>query len=146
MNGDSIRFLISGTDPFTNFALAGLHEAAAATGEALYRDAEEKLVRFFCRVQVKSDTLPEFDGGWFRGFDYRRWEYWGSDTDIGWSLYSMETGWIQGEVLAVLALRQLNTSLWDFTATSDIPAHFKAWRERMIPENMIQKVEKAKTP
>jgi sucrose-6-phosphate hydrolase SacC (GH32 family) len=137
------------TDLFytANFALVGLHEAAAATGEALYRDAEEKLVRFFCRVQVKnSAALPEFDGGWFRGFDYRRWEYWGSDADIGWSLYSMETGWIQGEVLSVLALRQMKTSFWEYTAASGIPGHFKKWRGRMLPDAIIEKANKATNP
>lgn len=120
-----------------NFALVGLREATAATGEPLYRNAEDKLVRFLCRVQVESDAQPQLDGGWFRGFDYRRWEYWGSDADIGWSLYSMETGWIQGEVLSVLALRQMKTSLWDLTAKSTIPRHLKVWRERMIPDEVL---------
>ncbi len=119
-----------------NFALVGLHEAVAATGEALYRDAADKIVRFLCRVQVKSDAQPQLDGGWFRGFDYRRWEYWGSDADVGWSLYSMETGWISGEILSVLALRQMKTSLWDLTVTSTIPRHFEVWRERMLPDEV----------
>lgn len=121
----------------TNFALVGLHEAAAATGEPLYRDAEDKLVQFLCRVQVKSDTQPQLDGGWFRGFDYRRWEYWGSDADVGWSLYSMETGWISGEILSVLALRAMKTSLWELTTESTIPRHFKVWRERMLPDEVL---------
>lgn len=116
-----------------NFALVGLHEAAAATGEALYRVAEDRLARFLCRIQVRSESQPQLDGGWFRGFDYRRWEYWGSDADVGWSLYSMETGWISGEILSVLALRQMQTSVWDLTTTSTIPRHYKEWRARMIP-------------
>jgi len=120
-----------------NFALVGLHEAGAATGEALYRDAADKIVHFLCRVQVKSEVQPQLDGGWLRGFDYRRWEYWGSDADIGWSLYTMETGWISGEILSVLALRQMKTSLWDLTATSTIERHFKAWRERMLPDEVL---------
>ena len=120
-----------------NFALVGLHEAAAATGETLYRDAADKIVRFLCRVQVKSEAQPQLDGGWFRGFDYRRWEYWGSDADIGWSLYSMETGWISGEILSVLALRQMKTSLWELSANSTIPLHLKVWRERMLPDEVL---------
>lgn len=116
-----------------NFALVGLHEAAAATGEAMYQDAEDRLARFLCRIQVRSESQPQLDGGWFRGFDYGRWDYWGSDADVGWSLYSMETGWISGEILSVLALRQMRTSVWDLTTTSTIPHHFKDWRERMIP-------------
>ncbi len=119
-----------------NFALVGLHEAAAATGEAVYRDMEDRLARFLCRIQVRSRTQPQFDGGWFRGFDYRRWEYWGSDADVGWSLYSMETGWISGEILSVLALRQMQTSVWDLTRSTEIPRHFRLWGERMFPEHL----------
>ena len=120
-----------------NFALVGLHEAAAATGESVYRDTEDRLVRFLCRIQVRSETQPQLDGGWFRGFDYGRWEYWGSDADVGWSLYSMETGWISGEILSVLALRQMQTSLWELTKASTLPRHFKVWRERMIPDGIL---------
>ncbi|MFM7816906.1 MAG: hypothetical protein ACKPGI_08055, partial [Verrucomicrobiota bacterium] len=119
-----------------NFALVGLHEAAAATGEGLYCDAEDRLARFLCRIQIRSDAQPQLDGGWFRGFDYRRWEYWGSDADVGWSLYSMETGWISGEILSVLALRQMQTSVWDLTRGTAIPRYFRLWRERMIPEDL----------
>ena len=67
-----------------NFALIGLHEAAAATGEPLYAAAEEKLAKFLCRIQIRSDgdcpnfranengTVPfaghpELDGAWYRG-------------------------------------------------------------------------------
>jgi len=120
-----------------NFALVGLHEAAAATGEAIYRDAADKIVEFLCRVQVKSESQSQLDGGWFRGFDYRRWEYWGSDADVGWSLYTMETGWISGEILSVLALRQMKTSLWELTAESTIQRHFEVWRERMLPDEVL---------
>lgn len=120
-----------------NFAPVGLHEAAAATDEPLYRNAEDRLAQFLCRVQVKSEAQPQLDGGWFRGFDFQRWEYWGSDADIGWSLYSMETGWISGEILSVLALRQMKISLWDLTAESTIPRHFKVWRERMLPDALL---------
>lgn len=120
-----------------NFALVGLHEAAAATGEPLYRDAADKIVHFLCRVQVKSEAQPQLDGGWFRGFDFGRWEYWGSDADVGWSLYTMETGWISGEILSVLALRQMKTSLWELTATSTIERHFQTWRERMLPDDVL---------
>ncbi|MBM3845301.1 MAG: hypothetical protein FJ405_03310 [Verrucomicrobia bacterium] len=120
-----------------NFALVGLHEAAAATGEELYRRAGDKIVQFLCRVQVKSEAQPQLDGGWFRGFDFKRWEFWGSDADVGWSLYSMETGWISGEILSVLALREKKTSLWELTSDSKIPAYFKVWRERMLPDEIL---------
>jgi hypothetical protein len=117
-----------------NFALVGLHEAAAATSESLYIEAEDKLVEFLCRIQVKSEAQPQLDGGWFRGFDYRRWEYWGSDADVGWSVYTMETGWISGEILSVLALRQMKTSLWELTAESKIGNQLETWSKRMLLE------------
>ncbi|MDC0936976.1 hypothetical protein OAS39_11875, partial [Pirellulales bacterium] len=52
----------------TNFALVGLHEAAAATGDSFYQEAEERLAKFLCRIQISSETHPELDGGWFRAF------------------------------------------------------------------------------
>jgi hypothetical protein len=116
-----------------NFALLGLREATAATGNPAYRKAEDRLAEYVCRIQTSSATHPELDGAWYRGFDYRRWDYWGSDGDIGWGLWSIETGWTQGELLSTLILRQLDTSLWDYTADSDISVHFKAWRPRMLP-------------
>ena len=76
-NGDPVADLL-----YTcNFAFLGLHEAHAATGEPLYRDMADRLAAFLVRVQVQSETHPELDGGWFRAFDYRQWEYWGSNAD-----------------------------------------------------------------
>ena len=116
-----------------NFALLGLREATAATGNPTYRKAEDRLAEYICRIQASSAVHPELDGAWYRGFDYRCWDYWGSDGDIGWGLWSIETGWTQGELLSTLILRQLDTSLWDYTADSNISVHLKAWRPRMLP-------------
>jgi len=131
-NGDTVSDLLY----TTNFAFLGLHEAAAATGEPLYRDAEDKLARFLCRIQIRSDAHPEVDGGWFRGFDYRRWEYWASSSDAGWGVWCIETGWTQGWITGVLALRQLKTSLWDFALQSRIDKDFDALRRQMLPNEV----------
>src|SRR5690606_32389200 len=48
------------------FAFLGLHEAAEATGDNFYREAENKLAKFLCRIQIRSEERPELDGGWFR--------------------------------------------------------------------------------
>ncbi len=88
-NGDTICDLLYSS----NFAFLGLHEAAAATGDSFYRDAEDKLARFLCRIQIQSQAHPELDGGWYRGFDYRRWEYWASNSDSGWGVWCTESGW-----------------------------------------------------
>lgn len=112
----------TGTDLLysVNFAFIGLHEAAEATGDTFYRDVEDKLAEFLCRIQIKSEKHPELDGGWFRAFDYNRWEYWASSGDAGWGAWSIESGWSQSWITITLGLRQLKTSYWDFTSQSQI--------------------------
>ncbi|MCE9613864.1 MAG: hypothetical protein K8T26_06275 [Lentisphaerae bacterium] len=117
-----------------NFAFLALHEAAAATGEACYRQAEDRLAAFLCRIQIRSEAHPELDGGWFRAFDFRRWEYWASSADAGWGAWCIESGWTQSWITAVLALRQLRTSLWDVTKDSAIRRHIDGLRREMLPE------------
>ena len=116
----------------TNFAFLGLHEAAAI-GDSASRRAEEKLAAYLCRIQVRSETQPSLDGGWFRAFDFGRWEPWGSNADAGWGAWSIESGWTQGWITSVLALRQMKTSLWDLTAHSRIDSGFPALRAQMLP-------------
>ncbi len=116
-----------------NFAFAGLHEAAAVTGDKYYKEAEDKLAKFLCRVQIRSEALPEWDGGWFRAFDYKRWEYWASSTDVGWGAWCIESGWSQSWITITLALRQLNTSFWDIARNSNIKQHFESLHHQMLP-------------
>jgi hypothetical protein len=128
-NGDPLCDLLY----TTNFAMVGLHEAAAATGDRVYARATDRLARFLCRIQVRSAAHPELDGGWFRAFDVRRWAYWASNADVGWGAWSIESGWTQGWITAVLGLRQLRTSFWDLTAGSRIGAHLDALLPVMLP-------------
>jgi hypothetical protein len=114
-----------------NFAFLGLHEAAAATGEPLYKDAESKLAEFFCRAQIRAPNHPELDGAWFRAFDYRLWDYWASNADAGWGAWSIETGWKQSTILSILALRRLKTSLWELTRTNTVGRKVDACRREM---------------
>ncbi len=107
-----------------NFAFLGLHEAAASTGDPLFKEAEDKLAEFLIRIQVKSALHPELDGGWFRGFDFNRWEYWASNGDAGWGAWSIESGWSQSWITMVLSLRSLGTSYWDFTHQHDMKKYF----------------------
>jgi hypothetical protein len=116
-----------------NFAFLGLHEAAAATGDPQYRRMADRLAEFLVRVQVKSEEHPELDGGWFRAFDFRKWEYWGANADSGWGAWSIEVGWTQAWIPTVLALRELHTSLWDLTKGSKIGARFENVRRQMLP-------------
>jgi hypothetical protein len=121
----------------TNFAFLGLHEAAAATGDPELAAAADKLADFLVRCQARADRPAELDGTWFRGFDFRRWDYWGSNADLGWGVWSTETGWTQGWITGVLALRQLDSSFWDFTKRSRVGDRFDAIRRQMLPDDAL---------
>ena len=116
-----------------NFTFLGLHEAYAATGNDKYLQMENKLAEFFIRIQVSSEDHPELDGAWYRAFDYAEWDYWGSNADHGWGAWCVESGWTQGWITTVLALRDLNLNLWDLTAESEIEKVFDPIRQRMMP-------------
>jgi hypothetical protein len=135
-NGDAVCDLLYTTD----FAFLGLHEAAAATGEQLYRDAEDKLAKFLCRIQIRSEKHPELDGGWFRAFDFNRWEYWASNGDKGWGAWCIETGWTQSWITTVLGLRQIKSSVWDFTKDSRIEKYFDVLQKQMLPDEVLKSV------
>jgi len=104
----------------TGFALLGLHEAVAATGDEDLRQAEQRLVEYLCRIQIDSKAFPYLSGTWFRAFDYERWECWASSGDHGWGAWSIESGWGQAWIPAVLALRQMKTSVWELTSKNTI--------------------------
>jgi hypothetical protein len=102
----------------TNYAFLGLHEAAAATGDGKLQEAEDCLTDFLLRVQVRSEAHPYLDGAWMRSFDFERWEYWGSSSDVGWGAWSVESGWTNTWIAAVLALRQGGWSLFEMATAS----------------------------
>ena len=89
-----------------NFAFVGMHEAAAATGDARYAQSAAKMADFFIRTQTRSEAHPELDGTWYRGFDFKKWDYWASDGDAGWGVWTNEIGWTHSWITATLALRQ----------------------------------------
>lgn len=108
-NGDPVSDLL-----YTgNFAFIGLHEANAAINNKKLKERENKLTEFLCRIQISSKVYPYLDGGWYRAFDFKNWEYWASSSDIGWGAWSIESGWTQGWITATLGMRLQNTSLWE---------------------------------
>ena len=118
-NGDPVSDLLY----TTNFAFLGLHEAFAATHDPFYLRAGNKLAQFLCRVQIQSEKQPELAGGWFRAFDYERWDYWASASDWGWGPWSIETGWTLSWICGVLAMRDQKTSLWELTGRTSLGRH-----------------------
>ena len=136
-NGDAVSDLLYTVD----FAFLGLHEAAAATGEQRYRDAEASLAEFLCRMQIRSEKHPELDGGWFRAFDFNRWEYWASNGDAGWGAWSIQAGWTQSWITTILALRQMESSVWELTRDSKIEKHFDGLRKQMLPDEVLTSIK-----
>lgn len=125
--GDPVADLIYVMHP----ALLGLHEGVAVTGDEELARAADRMAEFLVRAQVRSEAHPELDGAWYRAFDMRRWDYWGSNGDNGWGAWCTETGWTQSRTVAALALRQLDTTIWELTAESRIADHFEKYRRLM---------------
>ncbi|MEM3523769.1 MAG: hypothetical protein QXS04_04230 [Thermoproteota archaeon] len=117
----------------SNFAFLGLHELASACGSLRFKQAEDRLARFLCRIQLRSDDHPYLDGCWMRGFDYEKWEYWGSSSDTGWGAWSVESGWTNSWIAAVFAMRLLNESLLNFKRASEFKQVFKEVFYTMLP-------------
>ena len=119
-----------------NFALIGLHEAAAATGDPFYAQAEEKLARFLCRIQIRSDSksIRSWTGPGTGRSTSGRWEYWASNADWEWGPWCTETGWGQPWIAGTLALRHQQTSLWELVQKVDLRKHFDRLRPQMLPE------------
>lgn len=134
-NGDPVADLLY----TNNFALLSFHEAAAATGEPYYSQVEDKIAKFICRSQIRSEAHPELDGAWFRGIDLKRWEYWASTVEEGgWGAWCIESGWTQTWIASVLSMRQMKTSLWDLVDGSTIDKPFHKLRPSILPDEMIR--------
>ncbi len=129
-NGDPLADMLYSC----NFAFLGLNEAYYATKNAKYKKACDKLAQFLCRIQIKSKSHPELDGGWYRAFDYRNWDYWGSNGDAGWGAWAIESGWTVTWISSVMEMRQRKTSLWDLTKGSKISRLMPKIQPAMLPD------------
>jgi len=127
-NGDQVSDLLY----TTNFAFLGLHEAYYATNDPKIKAAYDKLAEFLCRIQVSSKGHPELDGGWLRAFDFNRYEHWGSNADHGWGAWAIESGWTQGWIVSILALKEMDTSIWDLTKDSKVNRFYEPLKKQML--------------
>ncbi len=108
----------------SNFAFFALNEAAQITEDIKHKQAVDKLADFLVRIQVKSKTHKDIDGSWFRGFDYKEWDYWGSNADEEWGVWCTLTGWIQSWIVGTLILVEDNNSLWNLTKNINVNKDF----------------------
>ena len=121
-----------------NFAFSGMHEAAAATGDTRYAEAAERMAKFLIRAQTQSEARPELSGTWFRAFDFGKWDYWGSDGDAGWGVWTTESGWTHSWITATLAMRQMKTSLWEISQDRRVKPRFDELRRKMLPDAALR--------
>lgn len=121
-----------------NFAFLGMTEAANATGNMEYKRSADRMAEFFIRTQTQSRKHDELDGTWYRGFDYQKWDYWGSDGDAGWGVWTNEIGWTHSWITATLAIREMKTSFWELGSKMDISPVFNYYRRLMLPDKYIE--------
>jgi hypothetical protein len=87
----------------TSFAAMNLFIAYKATGERKWLESFFKLADYLVRIQDRSGH-PQTDGAWMRAFDFENWEYFGSNGDVGWGPYCLETGWCNAIIDIALGL------------------------------------------
>lgn len=118
-----------------SFALMALNDAAYSTSNTALANkcgtAARKLAEFLVRIQQVSDD-PEADGVWYRGFDYDKWETYGSDGDTDWGIWSTETGWTQAWITNTLSMMTLDSCIWDLTAGTELKEIFPEMEKSML--------------
>lgn len=125
----------------SNFAMVTLNEAYAVmaangyTQKALeYKQYAKSISDYHVRIQQVSDTNSKYNGVWFRGFDYKKWETYGSDGDAGWGIWCTETGWSQAQISSALSLQILDTNIWDYTSGTTINRCFADTVQTMLKD------------
>ena len=73
------------------------------TGDTWFKELWESIVRYFASVQIKSAD-PQIDGAWSRAIDIAGMEVYGVTNDVGWSPWSVESGWTMAEVTSGMLL------------------------------------------
>ncbi len=122
----------------SNFAAMALNEAYAAVKAAKDSSTAKKFKKYakstadyLVRIQQTS-TDDKYNGMWCRGFDYNKWETYGSDGDAGWGIWCTESGWTQSFISYALSLQSLGTNMWDYTSESNIGKHFGTVKKTML--------------
>ncbi|WP_405063281.1 hypothetical protein OG474_17045 [Kribbella sp. NBC_01505] len=88
-NGDSVTDQLYGT-PFAAWALPLAYQV---TGEPVFQELAHGVLDYLSRIQIDDPDDEQLDGTWQRAFDFDSWEYYGSNADLGWGPYCVETGW-----------------------------------------------------
>lgn len=92
-NGDNVADLLYSL----NWLPLGFALAWQITGDDAFYDAWREICEFFIKAQLVSDD-SSVHGGWCRGIDLDRLEYFGIPHDVGWGPCCIETGWTVAEI------------------------------------------------
>jgi hypothetical protein len=106
-------------------------------GSTAWREAEDRLAAFLCRIPIRSERRPELDGAWFRAFDFGRWDYWASNADAGWGAWCVEMGWVQGWLVTTFALRKMRIKLWDLVTRRPLGDVFEKNLSLLLPDAAV---------
>ena len=92
-NGDNVADLLYSL----NWLPLGFALAWQVTGDDAFYNAWHEICEFFIKAQLVSDD-KSVHGGWCRGIDLDRLEYFGIPHDVGWGPCCIETGWTVAEI------------------------------------------------
>lgn len=98
-NGDTVVDLLYSN----NWLPIGLIQAYMITEDTYFKDLWEENTMFIMSAQIQSEDA-NINGAWARGFDVDYMEYFGSNADIGWGPWAIESGWTVAEIAAGLIM------------------------------------------
>ncbi|MGA2983887.1 MAG: hypothetical protein ABSG32_08730 [Terriglobia bacterium] len=118
VQGGDLSLIHDSSEPISDqlytmsFAAMNFWIAYKATGDEFYRANFFRVVDFLVRIQIESRDRT-INGGWMRGFDYARWEYYGSNADQSWTAYCLETGWDNAIIDIAIELYLLDDTFYE---------------------------------
>ncbi len=92
-NGDPVADLLYSV----NWLPLGFAVAFLITNDGCFYQAWREICEFFIKTQLITESA-ETNGGWCRGIDLNRLEYFGIPHDVGWGPCCIETGWTVAEI------------------------------------------------
>lgn len=98
-NGDPVADLLYSN----NWLPMAFMQAYLITGDKRYKEKYERVSRFLASAQLCSEN-PLLHGAWARGLDMEKMEIAGSNNDVGWGPWSVESGWSVAEIASGMCL------------------------------------------
>ena len=120
-----------------NFAFLALHEAAAATATRSTARRKTEAGRVPLPHPDPQRKPPGTGRRLVPGLRLPALGVLGLQRRRGVGRWSIESGWTQSWIMSVLALRQMKTSMWEFTSASGVARHMDPLRPVMLPDDAL---------